>query len=67
MTLFTGLLIQIKKTHTHVIFRVHDNDEEFLLIEAADALPKWLSPETAENRVSCHKVLFLKNQMYSYR
>ncbi len=31
--------------------RVWDNDGEFLLIEAAYALPKWLKPETAANRV----------------
>jgi len=31
---------------------VHDSDGEFLLIEAADQLPKWLNPDTAENRVS---------------
>ena len=35
------------------MFRVEDNDGEFLLIEAADYLPKWLSPETSENRVGC--------------
>ena len=28
-----------------------DNDGEFLLIEAAYALLKWLKPETATNRV----------------
>ena len=32
-------------------FRVSDNDEEFMLIEAADHLPAWLNPETAEKRV----------------
>ncbi len=31
--------------------RVWDNDGEFLLIEAAYALPKWLKPETASSRV----------------
>ncbi len=31
--------------------RVFDSDGEFLLIEAAKALPKWLNPEIAENRV----------------
>ena len=30
---------------------MHDNDGELLLIEAADFLPKWLNPETANNRV----------------
>lgn len=28
-----------------------DNDGDFLLIEAAYALPKWLKPDTARNRV----------------
>lgn len=34
--------------------RVWDNDGEFLLIEAAYALPRWLKPGTAENRVWLH-------------
>jgi len=34
------------------VYRVEDNDGEFLLIEAADYLPKWLNPDTSENRVS---------------
>uniref|UniRef100_A0A3Q4HB40 Uncharacterized protein n=1 Tax=Neolamprologus brichardi TaxID=32507 RepID=A0A3Q4HB40_NEOBR len=35
--------------------RVEDNDGEFLLIEAADYLPKWLNPDTSENRVFLYK------------
>lgn len=31
--------------------RVHDNDGEFLLIEAAQAIPKWLTPDSAVNKV----------------
>ena len=31
--------------------RVWDNDGEFLLMEAAYALPRWLKPETASSRV----------------
>lgn len=34
------------------VCRVEDNDGEFLLIEAADYLPKWLNPDSSENRVS---------------
>lgn len=34
--------------------RVEDNDGEFLLIEAADHLPKWLNPDSSENRVGLH-------------
>ncbi|GAB1517573.1 hypothetical protein RhiTH_000622 [Rhizoctonia solani] len=30
---------------------VHDTDGEFLLIEAADVLPAWITPENAESRV----------------
>ena len=32
--------------------RVNDSDGEFLLIEAADYLPKWINPDSATNRVS---------------
>lgn len=32
--------------------RVEDNDGEFLLIEAADYLPKWLNPDSSQNRVT---------------
>ena len=35
--------------------RVWDNDGEFLLIEAAYGLPRWLKPETAQNRVWLHR------------
>lgn len=30
---------------------VNDSDGEFLLIEAADFLPKWVNPSNAVNRV----------------
>ncbi|XP_052820717.1 protein ecdysoneless homolog [Mya arenaria] len=45
------LLYQLTQRFPGLVARVHDSDEEFLLIEAADALPKWLNPDTAENRV----------------
>ncbi|THH02483.1 hypothetical protein EW026_g363 [Hermanssonia centrifuga] len=34
-----------------VAVRVFDSDGEFLLIEAADHLPAWVTPSNAENRV----------------
>ncbi|KFP32792.1 Protein SGT1, partial [Colius striatus] len=34
---------------------IDDNDGEFLLIEAADFLPKWLNPENSDNRVFFYK------------
>jgi hypothetical protein len=33
------------------MLKVVDTDGEFLLIEAANALPRWLNPEIADNRV----------------
>lgn len=40
-------------SHAMFVCRVEDNDGEFLLIEAADFLPKWLNPDTSELRVRC--------------
>lgn len=34
-----------------VQFRVVDSDGEFLLIEAAEFLPNWASPENCDQRV----------------
>ncbi|KAF8328807.1 SGT1 protein-domain-containing protein [Cantharellus anzutake] len=34
-----------------VAISISDSDGEFLLIEAADVLPKWISPANSENRV----------------
>uniref|UniRef100_A0A8C9RIA8 Ecdysoneless homolog (Drosophila) n=1 Tax=Scleropages formosus TaxID=113540 RepID=A0A8C9RIA8_SCLFO len=45
------LLQQITRTFPQLAARVQDNDGEFLLIEAANYLPKWLNPENSENRV----------------
>ncbi|KAF2835786.1 regulatory factor Sgt1 [Patellaria atrata CBS 101060] len=49
--LIVYLLCEISKAFPEAWIRVHDTDGEFLLIEAASALPKWLNPEIAENRV----------------
>ncbi|KAI9066682.1 SGT1-domain-containing protein [Trametes sanguinea] len=37
-----------------VAISVWDSDGEFLLIEAADELPSWVTPSNAENRVWIH-------------
>nr|GAT49701.1 predicted protein [Mycena chlorophos] len=44
------LLIQIS-TKWPLAISVFDSDGEFLLIEAAEALPHWVTPSNAENRV----------------
>ncbi|KAK5695681.1 hypothetical protein LTR17_024477 [Elasticomyces elasticus] len=45
------LLLELSKQCRDAWIRVYDTDGEFLLIEAANSLPKWLNPEIAENRV----------------
>ena len=45
------LLREISRAFPDAWIRIYDTDGEFLLIEAADALPRWLNPEIAENRV----------------
>ncbi|AWP13815.1 putative protein SGT1 [Scophthalmus maximus] len=49
------LLQQITETFPELAARVEDNDGEFILIEAADYLPKWLNPDTSELRVFLYK------------
>ena len=49
--LIVYLLHELSKQCSDTWIRVYDTDGEFLLIEAANALPKWLNPEIAENRV----------------
>lgn len=46
------ILRELTKTHTDIWVRVVDSDGEFLLVEAAGALPTWLEPEVADNRVN---------------
>lgn len=43
-----------------LLFRIQDNDGDFLLIEAADYIPKWLDPDTSENRVIIKNFHFYK-------
>ncbi|XP_017016188.2 protein ecdysoneless [Drosophila takahashii] len=45
------LLAEITRARGDCIARVSDSDGEFLLIEAADSLPDWASPENCEQRV----------------
>ncbi|KAI9799178.1 MAG: hypothetical protein M1833_004218 [Piccolia ochrophora] len=49
------LLRELTKEFPALWARVVDTDGEFLLIEAANALPRWLNPEVAENRVWLHE------------
>ncbi|KAF5404622.1 hypothetical protein PHET_01889 [Paragonimus heterotremus] len=45
------LLTQISALDSDVIIQISDDDGEFLLIETAEGIPKWINPENAVNRV----------------
>ena len=49
--LIVYLLREISRRFPEAWIRIVDSDGEFLLIEAASALPSWLEPEIADNRV----------------
>jgi hypothetical protein len=46
-----SLLFALTRAFPDIVARAWDSDGEFLLIEAAFALPRWLDPDTAPNRV----------------
>lgn len=54
-----SLLFEITKQIPDIIVRVVDADGEFILIEAADYLPKWANPETCEQRVDIILISFV--------
>jgi hypothetical protein len=59
--LIVWLLRELSKEFRDAWIRIYDTDGEFLLIEAANVLPKWLNPEMAENRVwlNNHRLLIV--------
>ncbi|PVI07042.1 SGT1-domain-containing protein [Periconia macrospinosa] len=59
--LIVYFLRELSKEFKDAWIRIYDTDGEFLLIEAANALPKWLNPEVAENRVwiNNHRLLII--------
>ncbi|XP_066527873.1 protein ecdysoneless homolog [Hoplias malabaricus] len=61
------LLKHLTHTFSHLAASVHDNDGQFMLIEAAEYLPKWLDPESSENRVFLYQgeLHILPNRVHS--
>ncbi|KAF2650772.1 SGT1-domain-containing protein [Lophiostoma macrostomum CBS 122681] len=59
--LIVYFLRELSKEFPDAWIRIYDTDGEFLLIQAANALPKWLNPEVAENRVwiNSHHLLII--------
>ncbi|KAM0755174.1 SGT1-domain-containing protein [Meredithblackwellia eburnea MCA 4105] len=49
------LLRQVSLAWLEAVIAVDDEDGQFLLIEAAEQLPKWITPSNAENRVWIHQ------------
>lgn len=45
------LLQQVSTKWQEAVISIEDDDGEFLLIEAADVLPNWVTPQNAQNRV----------------
>lgn len=45
------LLKRLSEEYPECVVKVEDDDGEFLLIEAAEVLPNWVTPQNAENRV----------------
>ncbi|KAI9685233.1 MAG: hypothetical protein M1822_004606 [Bathelium mastoideum] len=52
--LITWMLRELSKQFEDAWIRVHDSQGEFLFIEAAKVLPKWLNPEIGDNRAWIH-------------
>ncbi|CAG8972869.1 hypothetical protein HYALB_00001289 [Hymenoscyphus albidus] len=52
--LIVYILKELSKRFQDLWIKIVDTDGEFLLIEAANALPRWLNPEIADNRVWIH-------------
>ncbi|KAI0875338.1 SGT1-domain-containing protein [Hypoxylon argillaceum] len=53
--LIVYLLRRLTTTFQSLWARVFDSDGEFLLVEAANVVPKWLSPEIDSNRAWIHQ------------
>ncbi|KAL4871012.1 hypothetical protein BDV12DRAFT_165106 [Aspergillus spectabilis] len=49
------MLRELTKKHKEIWATVTDNDGQFLLAEASGALPAWLEPDIADNRVWIHQ------------
>ncbi|GAA6008559.1 hypothetical protein JCM11491_003348 [Sporobolomyces phaffii] len=50
-----SLLRQVSLKWDQAVIGIEDDDGEFLLIEAADVLPNWVTPQNAANRLWIHQ------------
>jgi hypothetical protein len=56
--LIVYILRELSNRFEDLWIKVTDTDGEFLLIEAANTLPRWLNPEIADNRVGLTSSMF---------
>mmetsp|Transcript_31931 Transcript_31931/g.58073 ORF Transcript_31931/g.58073 Transcript_31931/m.58073 type:complete len:480 (-) Transcript_31931:82-1521(-) len=49
--LMVAVLFQLSKAIHNIAIRIWDDDGQFLLIEAAHVLPRWVKPELMDHRV----------------
>lgn len=54
------LLRQVTEKWRDAAVAIEDDDGEFLLIEAADVLPSWVTPQNAANRVRLEQAFALQ-------
>lgn len=61
------IINHLTKIFPHVIGRTFDADGEFILIEAAEVLPRWANPDTCAQRVRFNNFhMFLLNSLLVY-
>ena len=49
------ILLEMTQSISDVCASIVDSDGQFLLIETAEYIPKWLEPENSDNRVWLHR------------
>ena len=65
------LILYILRCLSHlahdVWIKIEDSDGHFLLIEAADVLPNWMTPDTTENRIwiNAGRLVFIEKEFNS--
>ncbi|KAL8999651.1 MAG: hypothetical protein Q9169_001611 [Polycauliona sp. 2 TL-2023] len=64
--LIVYLLRELSKQFPQIWVRVVDSDGEFLLVEAADTLPRWVNPEIMDNRDSLHQSMMTIPRKLAY-
>ncbi|KAL7746517.1 hypothetical protein RI367_008167 [Sorochytrium milnesiophthora] len=51
----TFMMLELTRHFEDLVVQLGDSDGDFLLIEAADHLPSWITPENSQNRTFLHR------------